>query len=278
MRSMNSLGSTSTSFGVAVAIAIAIDLADHGRDLVRGWMKTCVVGLKNGKSMTERENFRQDRAKWCSVWSIGVIKVIAKHNRAYRCGLENRLDWDWARARARASGPMRLSGGLSCRRSLCRGIGSTSSRRGSSSSTRGRRWIGWGPRRGGERLRSTTTAAATSVVGDQPSITADLQVSQSFESFFVTVLGYRSDSGPHFLNSCFSTEALETDILGHGKQGCWHLYSEESGHGFMRSRSNEKIINDESFWPSDSRADGKYSRNGRENRGSFSEKGWKCHS
>ncbi|KAI8539828.1 hypothetical protein RHMOL_Rhmol09G0213300 [Rhododendron molle] len=65
---------------------------------------------------------------------------------------------------------------------------------------------------------------------------------------------------------------------GHGKQGGWHLYSEESGHGFTRSRSNEKIIDDESFRPSDSRADGKYGRNGRENRGSFSQKDWKCHS
>ncbi|KAF7129711.1 hypothetical protein RHSIM_Rhsim10G0111700 [Rhododendron simsii] len=107
---------------------------------------------------------------------------------------------------------------------------------------------------------------ATSVGGDQPSFTADLQ--------------------------CVSTEALESRnryprsgvfmlVLGlpsRGKQGCWHLYSEESGHGFTRSWSNEKIIDDESFWPSDSRADGKYSVNGRENRGSFSEKDWKCHS
>ncbi|XP_058202786.1 uncharacterized protein LOC131317241 [Rhododendron vialii] len=57
----------------------------------------------------------------------------------------------------------------------------------------------------------------------------------------------------------------------------WHLYSEESGHGFTRSQSNEKIV-DESSRPSDTRADGKYSRSGRENRGSFSQKDQKCHS
>ncbi|KAG5561450.1 hypothetical protein RHGRI_004481 [Rhododendron griersonianum] len=149
--------------------------------------------------------------------------------------------WILLRARARASGPMRLSGGLSLRRSVCRGIGRTSSKRGSSSSTRGRRWM----------PHPEAAAAATSVIV--------------------------SDAEPDFFDSCFSTEALETDILGHGNQG-WHLYSEESGHGFTRSRSNEKIIDDESFRPSDTHADGKYSRSGRENRGSFSQKDWKCHS
>lgn len=69
-----------------------------------------------------------------------------------------------------------------------------------------------------------------------------------------------------------------SSVEGHSKQGGWHLYSEESGHGFTRSWSNERSIDDESFRPSDSRTDGKYSRNGRENRGSFSQKDWKSHS
>uniref|UniRef100_A0A5B7AXZ7 SANT domain-containing protein n=1 Tax=Davidia involucrata TaxID=16924 RepID=A0A5B7AXZ7_DAVIN len=65
---------------------------------------------------------------------------------------------------------------------------------------------------------------------------------------------------------------------GHGKQGGWHLSSEESSHGFMSSRSNEKILEDESFRLSVSRGDGKYIRNSRENRVSFSQKDCKGHS
>ncbi|KAA8534334.1 hypothetical protein F0562_031839 [Nyssa sinensis] len=66
--------------------------------------------------------------------------------------------------------------------------------------------------------------------------------------------------------------------LGHGKQGGWHLSSEESSHGFFSSRSNEKIPEDESCRLSVSRGDGKCSRNSRENRGSSSQKDWKGHS
>ncbi|GFZ14787.1 duplicated homeodomain-like superfamily protein [Actinidia rufa] len=62
---------------------------------------------------------------------------------------------------------------------------------------------------------------------------------------------------------------------GHGKQGGWHNFSQEPGHGFMPSRSNEKIFGDENCRPYGSRADGKFSRNGRENRGSFSQKDWR---
>ena len=66
----------------------------------------------------------------------------------------------------------------------------------------------------------------------------------------------------------FSTE-------GHGKQGGWHNFSQEPGHGFTPSRSNEKIFGDENCRPYGSRADGKFSRNSRENRGSFSQKDWR---
>lgn len=65
--------------------------------------------------------------------------------------------------------------------------------------------------------------------------------------------------------------------VGHGKQGGWHVFPEESGHGFVPSRSSDKMVEDESSRPFTSRGDGsgKYSRNGRENRGSFSQKDWK---
>ncbi|CAL5365653.1 unnamed protein product [Camellia sinensis] len=65
---------------------------------------------------------------------------------------------------------------------------------------------------------------------------------------------------------------------GHGKQGSWHMYPEEFGHGFTPSRSNEKNLDDVGCRPSGSRGDGKYSRNSRENRVSFSQKDWKGHS
>ncbi|KAA8539338.1 hypothetical protein F0562_026030 [Nyssa sinensis] len=65
---------------------------------------------------------------------------------------------------------------------------------------------------------------------------------------------------------------------GHGKQGGWHLFSEESSHGFMPSRPNEKVLDDESCRPSGFRVDGKYSRINRENRGSFNQKDWKGYS
>ncbi|XAR52384.1 hypothetical protein NMG60_11020427 [Bertholletia excelsa] len=65
---------------------------------------------------------------------------------------------------------------------------------------------------------------------------------------------------------------------GHGKQDNWQLHSEESGYGFSPSRSNERILDDESCWPSGSRADGKYGRNSRENRDSFIQKDWRGNS
>ncbi|XP_057485880.1 LOW QUALITY PROTEIN: uncharacterized protein LOC130772157 [Actinidia eriantha] len=70
-------------------------------------------------------------------------------------------------------------------------------------------------------------------------------------------------------------EYFRTKPPGHGKQGGWHNFSQEPGHGFTPSRSNEKIFGDENCRPYGSRADGKFSRNSRENRGSFSQKDWR---
>ncbi|KAK3018720.1 hypothetical protein RJ639_003915 [Escallonia herrerae] len=67
----------------------------------------------------------------------------------------------------------------------------------------------------------------------------------------------------------FSTE-------GHVKQGGWHMFSEESGRGFMPARSVDKTVDEDR--PSGSRGDGKYCRNDRENRGSVGQKDWKGHS
>ncbi|GMI87010.1 POWERDRESS [Hibiscus trionum] len=67
---------------------------------------------------------------------------------------------------------------------------------------------------------------------------------------------------------------------GHGRQGSWHLFAEgNGGHGFVPSRSGNKILDDEIFRQSDSRVDGKYGRNSRENnRGSYSQRDWRGHS
>ncbi|XP_057424116.1 uncharacterized protein LOC130717772 isoform X2 [Lotus japonicus] len=65
---------------------------------------------------------------------------------------------------------------------------------------------------------------------------------------------------------------------GHGKQGGWHLFSEESGHGYAGSRSGDKMVEEDSR-PSISRGDGKYGRSGsRENRGSSGPRDWRGHS
>ena len=62
---------------------------------------------------------------------------------------------------------------------------------------------------------------------------------------------------------------------GYGKQGGRHLYPEETSHGFIPTRPNDKILDDESCRASGS---AKYSRNSRESRGSFGQKDWKGHS
>ncbi|KAK4436014.1 Nuclear receptor corepressor 1 [Sesamum alatum] len=64
---------------------------------------------------------------------------------------------------------------------------------------------------------------------------------------------------------------------GHGKQGGWHMYPDEAGHGFLPfgSRYGERNLEDDNFRPFGSRADGRYLRNSRENRGSLSHKDWR---
>ncbi|XP_017984688.1 PREDICTED: uncharacterized protein LOC18586364 isoform X1 [Theobroma cacao] len=68
---------------------------------------------------------------------------------------------------------------------------------------------------------------------------------------------------------------------GHGKQGSWHLFAEENGgHGYVPSRSGDKMLDDESCRQSVSREDGKYSRNSsrENNRASYSQRDWRAHS
>ncbi|EOY18595.1 Duplicated homeodomain-like superfamily protein isoform 1 [Theobroma cacao] len=68
---------------------------------------------------------------------------------------------------------------------------------------------------------------------------------------------------------------------GHGKQGSWHLFAEENGgHGYVPSRSGDKMLDDESCRQSVSRGDGKYSRNSsrENNRASYSQRDWRAHS
>lgn len=65
---------------------------------------------------------------------------------------------------------------------------------------------------------------------------------------------------------------------GHGRQGSWHVFSDEYGHGYGPSMSfNNKMLENVSSRPSVSHGDGKYARNGRESR-SFSQRDWKGHS
>ncbi|KAL7109446.1 hypothetical protein ACP275_06G175500 [Erythranthe tilingii] len=66
---------------------------------------------------------------------------------------------------------------------------------------------------------------------------------------------------------------------GQHKQGGWHMYPDESGHGFMPfgSRYGERNLDDDNFRPFGSRGEGngRYLRNSRENRASFSQKDWR---
>ncbi|WJX20386.1 hypothetical protein P8452_09948 [Trifolium repens] len=65
---------------------------------------------------------------------------------------------------------------------------------------------------------------------------------------------------------------------GHGKQGGWHMFSEEPGHGYGVSRSGDKMSEEDSR-PSVSRGDGKYGRSSRDNRGGpFGQRDWRGHS
>ncbi|KAL2465115.1 Duplicated homeodomain-like superfamily protein [Abeliophyllum distichum] len=67
---------------------------------------------------------------------------------------------------------------------------------------------------------------------------------------------------------------------GFGKQGGRDMYQEESSHGFppFGSRFSDRISDDMNCRPLGSRSDGRYSRNNREIRGSFSHKVLKGHS
>ncbi|OWM70170.1 uncharacterized protein LOC116196305 [Punica granatum] len=62
---------------------------------------------------------------------------------------------------------------------------------------------------------------------------------------------------------------------GHGKQGGWHLFPDESGHAYMPSRSADKFSEDDGGRRSVFRGDGKYSRSYRDNRVSFAQRDWK---
>ncbi|CAA0825307.1 Duplicated homeodomain-like superfamily protein [Striga hermonthica] len=64
---------------------------------------------------------------------------------------------------------------------------------------------------------------------------------------------------------------------GHGKQGGWGVHPDEAGRGFFPfgSRYGDRNIEDDNFRPFGSRGEGRYFRNSRENRGSFSQKDWK---
>ncbi|XP_022990202.1 uncharacterized protein LOC111487165 isoform X2 [Cucurbita maxima] len=64
---------------------------------------------------------------------------------------------------------------------------------------------------------------------------------------------------------------------GHGRQGGWHVFSDDYGHGYGPSMSfNNKILENVSSRPSISHGHGKYARNSRESR-SFSQRDWKSH-
>ncbi|CAN1174214.1 Nuclear receptor corepressor 1 [Linum perenne] len=65
---------------------------------------------------------------------------------------------------------------------------------------------------------------------------------------------------------------------GHGKQGSWHLFPEESGYGYTRSRSSDRMQENENGRLPLSRADGKYGRTSRDNRGPSGPRDWKTHS
>ncbi|PIN07449.1 hypothetical protein CDL12_19979 [Handroanthus impetiginosus] len=64
---------------------------------------------------------------------------------------------------------------------------------------------------------------------------------------------------------------------GPGKQGGWHAFPDEAGHGFQPfgSRYGDRNLEDDKFRPFGSRCEGRYFRNGRENRGSFTQKDWR---
>ncbi|XP_058749755.1 uncharacterized protein LOC131622734 isoform X1 [Vicia villosa] len=89
-----------------------------------------------------------------------------------------------------------------------------------------------------------------------------------------SVARWRDSSHHRDLNRWGSTEFRRPP--GHGKQGGWHMYSQEPGHGYGVSRSGDKMLEEDSR-PSASR-DGKYGRSSRDNRGSSGHRDWRGHS
>ncbi|XP_043699309.1 uncharacterized protein LOC122650077 isoform X2 [Telopea speciosissima] len=64
-------------------------------------------------------------------------------------------------------------------------------------------------------------------------------------------------------------------LQGHGKQGGYQLFSEDSGYGCTISRSIERMGDDDICRPSASLGEVKYGRNSRESKGFCSQKEWK---
>ncbi|XP_004307402.1 PREDICTED: uncharacterized protein LOC101302495 [Fragaria vesca subsp. vesca] len=82
---------------------------------------------------------------------------------------------------------------------------------------------------------------------------------------------------PRDFNRWSSATEFRRPQPGHAKQGSWHLFSDDSGHGYVPSRSSEKMLDDEGFRPSFSRGEGRYGRNGRDNRGLYNQRDCKGH-
>ncbi|KAJ1403618.1 hypothetical protein SESBI_27183 [Sesbania bispinosa] len=82
------------------------------------------------------------------------------------------------------------------------------------------------------------------------------------------VARWRDSSGSREYNRWGSPDFRRAP--GHGKQGGWHLFPEESGHGYGLSRGEA-----DNCRPSLSRGDGRYGRSNRESRGSFSQRDWR---
>ncbi|CAL5209244.1 unnamed protein product [Lathyrus oleraceus] len=89
-----------------------------------------------------------------------------------------------------------------------------------------------------------------------------------------SVARWRDSSHHRDLNRWGSTEFRRPP--GHGKQGGWHMFSEEPGRGYGVSRSGDKMLEEDSR-PSVSR-DGKYGRSSKDNRGPSGQRDWRGHS
>lgn len=81
-------------------------------------------------------------------------------------------------------------------------------------------------------------------------------------------------SHPYHLQQRWYSDFRSRPPPGHGKQGSWHMYAEESHHGVLPfgSRLGDMKLDDGNYRPFVSRGDEWYFRNSRENRGSGSQK------